>query len=66
MVDSCRNIFIIPTAVIILSLVLFGSCSTSKTNMGKLSLEQTYTDSTKEFVPLHPPVVILHSWRETK
>lgn len=61
-----KNLFIIPTAIIVLSSGLFGACSTSKSSVEKSSPKQTPTDSVKEFVPLHPPVVIPHSWKETK
>lgn len=59
-------VLFIPTAAIVLSSGLFGACSTSKRSVEKVSSEQTSTDSVKEFVPLHPPVVIPHSWKEKK
>lgn len=61
-----RNIIIIPMAAIVLSSGLFCACSTSKSSVEKASPEQAPTDSVKEFVPLHPPVVIPHSWKEAK
>lgn len=61
-----RNIIIIPTAAIVLSSGLLGACSTTKSSVEKTSSEQIPTDSVKEFVPLHPPVVIPHSWKEAK
>jgi len=56
----------IPAAAIVLLSGLSGACSTTKSSMEKTTPEQTSTDSVKEFVPLHPPVVIPHSWKESK
>lgn len=61
-----RNIIIIPTAAIVLSSGLLGACFTTKNSVEKVSPELIPTDSVKEFVPLHPPVVIPHSWKEAK
>ena len=57
---------LISTTALMLSSVLFAACSTSKSGVEKKTPEPTSTDSVKEFVPLHPPVVIPHSWKDAK
>jgi hypothetical protein len=42
------------------------SCGTSQKGMEKAFEKVEQADSVKEFVPLHPPVVIPHSWKEAK
>ena len=53
-------------AAIVLSSGLLCACSIAKSSVEKASPEQTPTDSVKEFTPLHPPVVIPHSWKKSK
>ena len=57
---------IIPTAAIILSSVMFFSCRTTKSETTKPVEKTEPTDSVKEFVPLHPPIVVPHKWNEKK
>ena len=57
---------LISATVFMLSSVLFATCSTSKSGVEKKTPEPTSTDSVKEFVPLHPPVVVPHSWKDAK
>ena len=50
-------------AVMLLSLAYLHSCSmTRETN--NQDIQQEKVDSTKAFVPTHPPVVVPHSWRD--
>lgn len=59
-----KHITIIPAAAIMLSSVMFCSCRTTKNEPTK-PVEQTEpADSIKEFVPLHPPVIVPHKWNE--
>ncbi len=51
-------------AVMLLSLVYFCSCATSR-KMNKGNDKPSQTDSVDVFVPTHPPVVVPHSWRES-
>ena len=48
----------------ILLLVIFNACSSSRSSAKNESEKTTDADSIKEFVPLHPPVVIPHSWKD--
>ena len=59
-----KHFTIIPTAAIMLSLVMLCSCRTTKNEPTK-PIEQTEpTDTVKEFAPTHPPVVVPHKWNE--
>lgn len=53
-------------AAFLLSSVILYSCRTISKTIERDSETKEQTDSVKEFVPLHPPVVIPHSWKETK
>ena len=66
MQNKKSNIHFIPMAAIVLSSGLLCACSIAKSSVEKASPEQTPTDSVKEFTPLHPPVVIPHSWKKSK
>lgn len=57
---------IIPTAALLLSSVMFCSCGTTKNEISNHVEQAEPTDSIKKFVPLHPPVVVPHSWKEAK
>lgn len=59
-----ENNYLLPIAGFILLLVIFNACSSSQSSTKKESGKTTDTDSVKEFVPLHPPVVIPHSWKD--
>lgn len=58
-----RNIYLLPIAGFILLLVIFNACSLSQSIAKNESEKTTDSDSVKEFVPLHPPVVNPHSWK---
>lgn len=64
--NNSSHKLIIPTTAIMLSSVMLCSCGTSQKGMEKASEKVEQADSVKEFVPLHPPVVIPHSWKEAK
>ena len=49
---------IIPAAVFMLSLGIFLSCGTTQKNIEETPQKVEQTDTVKEFIPLHPPVVI--------
>lgn len=51
---------------LLLSLGLFYSCGTTSKSMDKDPMKEEQVDSVKEFIPLHPPVVIRHPWNEKK
>ncbi|MBO5405958.1 MAG: hypothetical protein IJN06_05070 [Bacteroidales bacterium] len=55
-------------AVIILLLACLCSCGVAKKGnvKGDTNNSTNKKDTLKEFVPLHPPVVVPHSWREAK
>ena len=55
-----------PAAALMLSSVMCCSCGTSGKGVEKAPVKVEQADSVKEFVPLHPPVVIPHSWKEAK
>ena len=55
-----------PTAALLLSSVLLAACGTSGQATKPAEERELPADSVKKFVPLHPPVVIPHSWKETK
>ena len=55
---------LLPIVGFILLLVIFNACSSSQSIAKNDSGKKTDTDSVKEFVPLHPPVVIPHSWKD--
>ena len=57
---------IISVVAILLSSIMFYSCRTINNETSKPINKEESVDSTKEFVPLHPPVVIPHSWKEAK
>lgn len=61
-----KMVLIIQAAAIMLSSVLLVVCSSSKTNTEKTDFKQMYNDSVKEFIPLHPPIVVPHSWKDAK
>ena len=57
------NTNMLAVAVMLLSLAYLYSCSmTREINNEDTKLEKA--DSTKVFVPTHPPVVVPHSWRD--
>ena len=55
-----------PATALLLSSVMLCSCGASKKGMEKTPEKTEQADSVKEFVPLHPPVVVPHSWKEAK
>ena len=50
-------------AVLLLSLTYLHSCSITR-EMNNEDTKPEKADSTKVFVPTHPPVVVPHSWRD--
>lgn len=59
-----ENSYLLPMIGFILLLVIFNACSSSRSSAKNDSEKTTDTVSIKEFVPLHPPVVIPHSWKD--
>ena len=51
-------------AVILLSLALLHSCAAGR--RAGHSVDSREKADSAEFVPLHPPVVVPHTWREAK
>ena len=54
-------------AVVFCIVLLLSSCGTAGRNIKTDSPDMSPTDSTEKrdtFVPLHPPVVLPHTWRE--
>lgn len=50
----------------LLSLGLFCSCNTASKSMEKAPMKEEQVDSVKDFIPLHPPIVIRRSLNENK
>lgn len=57
------NTNMLAVAVMLLSLAYLYSCSMTR-EINNEDTKQEKADSTKVFVPTHPPVVVPHSWRD--
>lgn len=57
------NTNMLAIAIMLLSLTYLHSCSMTR-EMNNEDTQQEKVDSTKAFVPTHPPVVVPHSWRD--
>lgn len=64
--NNSSHKLIIPTTAIMLSSLMLCSCGTTKKGVEKSSEKKEQADSVKDFVPLHPPVVVPHTWKEAK
>lgn len=60
-----KNIILLVVTFMLLS-VLSNACSSTQKNIQKEVTEYSSKDTIKAFIPLHPPVVIPHSWKEAK
>lgn len=59
------NKIAVSAAALVLSLVLIASCG-SAGKSGSKSANQNVEQSDSTFVPTHPPVVVPHTWRDSK
>ena len=60
-----KNIILSVAPFMLLSVVC-NACSLTQKTIQQEITEHTAKDTINEFVPLHPPVVIPHSWKEAK
>jgi len=56
---------ILAALILLISIVYLNSCAAS-IKMRKDNEKQPQADSVDKFVPLHPPVIIPHTWREAQ
>lgn len=53
-------------AAFLLPLGLFCSCGIASKSMVEATMKEEQVDSVKDFIPLHPPIVIRRSMNEKK